>query len=663
MYDKRIRNDERPTFPKRAVVTGGMPYGNKALHFGHIGGVFIQADVFARFLKDRIGKDNVIFVSGTDCYGSPILEGYRKAQAEGHEGTMEDYVNGNHLNQKKTLEDYQVGLSLFGASAFGAAREVHEETSAEIFKTLYRNGRVVKMTTPQFYDEENGVFLNGRQVTGRCPVEGCTSEKAYADECSLGHQYMPSELLEPVSELSGKKPTFRDVTNWYFQLDDYREAMTEYVDSLRRNTNTRKYQLNVVQEFLKKPFIYVQRKYIDDLAALEASFPEHETVDEEKKPSITFIFENLCDRDEGKRVLDEKGVHYRAGKTLVPFRLSGNTEWGVKVPELDGEKNLTFWVWPESLWAPISFVKTYLKEKGHSAEEWVQWWDSEDSAVYQFIGEDNVYFYAIAEMGLLAALKSAKSENPNMQSLHLPHIIANRHVLFMDVKASSSSTVKPPMADELLTHYTAEQLRMHFLSLGLSSKSASFRPQPYMAEEERQGVDVVLKEGNLLTNVYNRLVRSCFYSIQKYTDGRIPSNDVTEKMLDVTRQKVYEYERHMYNHEFHRIAYVLDEYVREWNKYWVNNSKTADQNDDDALRRQILADCFYGVKVGAILLHPIAPAGCEMVGEYLNIGEELWNWDSILEPLSHYVGPLEEHEVLFLEPKVDFFKKHPSQYE
>ena len=70
--------DNRPYFPKRAVITGGMPYGNKQLHFGHVGGVFVFADTYARFLRDRIGKDNVIFVSGTDCYGSPIAESYRK---------------------------------------------------------------------------------------------------------------------------------------------------------------------------------------------------------------------------------------------------------------------------------------------------------------------------------------------------------------------------------------------------------------------------------------------------------------------------------------------------------------------------------------------------------------------------------------------------------
>ena len=114
MSEENIRKrteSERPHFPKRAVVTAGMPYGNKSLHFGHIGGVFIHADVFARFLRDRIGKENVIFVSGTDCYGSPILESYRKlCEEQGYKGTIEDYVTENHNKQKKTLDDYEIGL-------------------------------------------------------------------------------------------------------------------------------------------------------------------------------------------------------------------------------------------------------------------------------------------------------------------------------------------------------------------------------------------------------------------------------------------------------------------------------------------------------------------------------------------------------------------------
>ena len=142
MINKRLKRDERPVFPKRAVITAGMPYGNKNLHFGHVGGMFVHADIFARFLRDRIGKENVIFVSGTDCYGSPILESYRKLKEEGYTKTMEEYVLDNHLSQKKTLENYGISLNLFAASALGRSGEIHQEFSAEVFEKLYNNGYI-----------------------------------------------------------------------------------------------------------------------------------------------------------------------------------------------------------------------------------------------------------------------------------------------------------------------------------------------------------------------------------------------------------------------------------------------------------------------------------------------------------------------------------------
>ncbi len=661
MINKRIRNDERPIFPKRAVITGGMPYGNKTLHFGHVGGMFVHADTFARFLRDRIGKDNVLFVSGTDCYGSPIVEAYRKLVDSGYEGSMEEYVMSNHEKQKKTLQDFEISLDLFGASAFGETGKMHKKVSKEVFETLYDNGHLVKLSTPQFYDPIKKTFVNGRQVVGKCPIEGCCSEKGYADECDLGHQYSPSELIDPISTLSGVKPEIKPVTNWYFTLDECMDSLSERMQFLTRNTNTRKFEIKAMEEFLKAPCMYVQKKQIEDLESLEKEFPEHETVNEEKKPSVTFIFNNLDGRDKARDVLDSKGIHYRTGKTLVPFRLSGNIEWGVPVPEKDDVKDLTFWVWPESLWAPISFTRTYLEEKGLPEDEWKKWWQDEDAMVYQFIGQDNIYFYGLAEMGIFAGLNHKKGEAVNMETEVLPHIVANNHILFMDKKASSSSAIKPPMADELLNFYSPEQLRMHFLSLGLASKSVGFKPQVYLPKEEQVGVDPVLKEGNLLTNVFNRLVRSCFYSTQQYYGGIMPVGEVNEKITTICHDAILEYERYMYNHEFHRVTYVLDSLIRDINKHWVNNIKVAEKNEDDALRKQILIDCFYGVKVITTLLHPIAPTGCEMVQEYLRVDDRIFDWEYIFDPIT--VLTEEKHELKFLEPKVDFYKKPACQFE
>ena len=655
MISKRLERNERPVFPQKAVITAGMPYGNKNLHFGHVGGMFVHADIFARFLRDRIGKENVIFISGTDCYGSPILESYRKLKEDGYENSIEDYVRENHLSQKETLDTYNISLNIFGASAIGRSGEVHKEVSEEIFNALFENGYIKKISALQFYDEDKNTFLNGRQVVGKCPIAGCNSDKAYAEECSLGHQYMASELINPVSTLSGKKPILKSVDNWYFTLEDSMDIMKKLNEFLKRSTNRRKYELKAIDEFLKKPLIYVPRKYIDDLVELEAKLPNHEVIDEEKKSSITFVFEHLEDRDKAKEVLESLSINYTSGKTLVPFRLSGNISWGVPVPDKDDLKDLTFWVWPESLWAPISFLKTYLESKGENPEEWSNWWESEESMVYQFIGEDNIYFYSIAEMAMFIGLRLAKGEKVDVSKLNLPHIVSNKHILFMDKKASSSSEIKPPMADELLKYYTKDQLRMHFMSLGLSSKSVGFKPQVYMKEEEKVGVDPVLKEGNLLTNVFNRLIRSCFYTLQSLNKN-ITTVEVSQKIKDLAEKAVFEYERHMYNQDFHRIAYVLDEYIREMNKYWTNNIK------DDELKIQVVADCLYACKVIAILIHPIAPEGCEMFKEYLNIDDEIWNWDNIFEPINFYFKDGENHNFKFLEPKIDFFKKMEYQY-
>ena len=640
----------RPVFPKRAVVTAGMPYGNKELHFGHIGGVFVHADTFARFLRDRIGAENVIFVSGTDCYGSPILEGYRKAKESGaFDGTIEDYVKRNHVAQKETLDKYEISLNLFGASALGRAGEIHKEVSAEVFEGLYEKGTLEKLSTPQFFDPKFKCLLNGRQVIGKCPIQGCQSEKAYADECDLGHQYMPTELIDPHSTLSGLTPELVDVTNWYYKLEDCIPMIQAYVDDLRANSNARKYMLTTIEEFLKPPYIYVQKKFVEDLDALRAKFPAHDIIDDNKN-SYTFVFKNLDDRDAARKVLEGLSINYRTGKTLVPFRLSGNIEWGVPFPEKEGLKDLTFWVWPESLWAPISFSKTYLESKGFDKDEWKKYWNDDDATVYQFIGQDNISFYGIAQQAMWESLGLKKT-----------FLVPNNHILFMNKKASSSGSIKPPMAKDLLDFYTAEQMRMHFLSLGLANKSVSFDPQAYLPEEERNGADPVLKDGNLLTNVFNKIIRTCFYTLQKDFDGKLPDKPVSESVIAEAKDAILTYEQNMYDHQFHKITYVLDTLIRNMNKNLVNTLRTAEAAGDMDAKAQVLADSFYGVRVATALLHPIAPSGCEKIREYLNVSEKIYDWNYIFSSLTDLFEDGTDHTFKFLEPRVDFFKMHETQ--
>ncbi len=659
--DERLKRmiDARKPAPKRAVITGGMPYGNKDLHYGHVLGMFLYADFMARFLRDRIGSDNVVFVSGTDCYGSPSMETYRKLQERGYKGTMQDMVMEYHLRHKEDLKKFDISLDFFGASAVGDAVENHRETSEEIFNKLYDNGYLKKMSTLQFYDEEKGVFLNGRQVIGKCPYENCNSEKGYADECDLGHQYQPKELIDPVSTLSGKRPVLKEIGNWYFDLPRCLDLMNEWVERLGK-TEARPFFLKEVKEFFKKPEIYIKK---DQLAAYEEiSFllPTHELREEKSKASFVLVFNKLEDREFACESLSENQIRYRTGKTLTPFRLSGNISWGVPVPDKDDLKDLTFYVWPESLWAPISFTKTCLDKKGLPKDAWKDYWCSKDSYIYQILGEDNMYFYGPVQHAMWLC---TQGENPTLDipegELNMSHLIVNKHSLFLGNKASSSGSVKPPKPDDLLKYYSVEQLRMHFLGLSVGNTSSSFTPKPFDPDAKPDDVDPVTKDGNLLTNVYNRVLRTLFYTWQSKFDGVVPVREISEQIEKDATMTVLKYEKLMFDNKFHMVMYELDNYIRNINKYWVANIKSCEEDKEKLA--QLIADTLYMCKVAMVLLHPVAPTNIEKLAEDLKVSKDIFSWDTITEPIYNFVGDKDNYRPKFIEARYDFFSKPACQ--
>ena len=247
--------------------------------------------------------------------------------------------------------------------------------------------------------------------------------------------------------------------------------------------------------------------------------------------------------------------------------------------------------------------------------------------------------------------------HPQKGDLQLSTLVANYHILFLDKKASSSGTVKPPMAADLLNYYTAEQLRAHFISLALGNKSVSFMPAPLNPDAKENEPDPVLAQGNLFTNVLNRLVRGCFYTCQKYFDGVLPYGEVSEDVKQAAEKTILNYENHMYRFELHQIINDLDSYIRNASKYWSKNS------NDEANIKQTLIDAFYMVRVATVLSHPVVPSGSEKTCEYLNIDKDkFFSWDHIFETIYDLVDDKENHKLVELKEKEDFYYKHPSQF-
>lgn len=652
----------RPYCPKKAVITSGMPYGNKLLHYGHVG-MTVRADFFARFMRDRIGKENVVFVSGTDCYGSPAYESFRALKEKGLlEGkTIEDYVEGNHLKQKEIFEKFEVGFNLFSASAFGRAGEIHKEVSREFIEKLNENGMVSKRTSWQFFDKKHGCLLNGRQVVGKCPVEGCQSEKGYADECDLGHQYLPQDLIDPVSSLSGEKPELVKIENLYFKLEECGEILNEWIASIERRSDTPSFMVKEIKEFFKKPEVYIKREFFEKFAEIKDKLPKFVELERnEKAPSMTIVFNKLEDREKACEILAANGIRYRTGKTLTPFRLTGDIAWGVPCPEIQGLKNQTFYVWPESLWAPITFTKTYLESKGFDKDEWKKFWCNPEAEVYQFMGEDNLYFYGPAQQAMFLSLQGKKPTLKSENTLQVTRICPIKSILYMNAKASSSGSINPPMAEEFLNFYTPEQFRMHFLVMNLANNNVSLSPKVFDPHAEAEAIDPMVKEGNLLTNVYNRILRTLFYSTQNNFDGILPKVKIDEKIMADCNKIILDVERFMFDKKFHQVYNVLDVFVRNINKYWVKEIANA---DDKAKLESLTANTAQMIFVANALLHPIAPSGCENVAEYMGFdNEKCFDWKYIFGEF-YSVLKSDERKLKTLYEKEDFFKRHKVQLE
>lgn len=199
------------------MITAALPYANGPVHIGHLAGVYIPADVYARFQR-RSGKD-VAFICGSDEHGIPITI---RAKKEGV--TPQDIVDKYHGIIKKSFAD--LGISFDEYSRTTSPK--HYETSQDFFKVLYEKGKFTEEVSEQYFDEQAGEFLADRYIVGTCP--NCGNENAYGDQCEkCGSTLSPSELINPKSMLSGNVPILKETKNWYLPLNEYEDFLNEWI--------------------------------------------------------------------------------------------------------------------------------------------------------------------------------------------------------------------------------------------------------------------------------------------------------------------------------------------------------------------------------------------------------------------------------------------------
>jgi len=202
---------------KRTLITAALPYANGPVHIGHLAGVYIPSDIYARYL--RLKGEEVLFVCGSDEHGVPVTI---KAKKEGI--TPQDVVDRYDAIIRKSFADFGITFDTYGRTT----SQTHREHASAIFRTIYDKGGFIEEESEQYYDPEAKQFLADRYITGTCPR--CQHEHAYGDQCEhCGSTLNPTDLIHPKSAISGATPELRKTKHWYLPLDKHEAFLREWI--------------------------------------------------------------------------------------------------------------------------------------------------------------------------------------------------------------------------------------------------------------------------------------------------------------------------------------------------------------------------------------------------------------------------------------------------
>lgn len=312
---------------KRYTITSALPYANGPLHIGHIAGAYLPADIFVRYL--RLKEKEVVYVCGSDEHGAAITLQAKK------EGTTPQAIIDKYHNQiKDTFEKFGISFDIYHRTS----EKIHYETAQEFFTKLHEKGEFIEKESEQYYDEEYHQFLADRYITGICPK--CNHDAAYGDQCEqCGSSLAPTELINPVSILSGKKPILRKTTHWFLPLGKYQPWLEEWLVKGKKG--------------IWKSNVYGQ--------------------------CSSWLKEGL-----------------------LPRAMTRDLDWGIDVP-LKHTKGKKLYVWLDAPLGYISATKQWAKNHGKNWEDYWKRHDNpaDDSCLIHFIGKDNIVFHCIINPAIL----------------------------------------------------------------------------------------------------------------------------------------------------------------------------------------------------------------------------------------------------------------------
>ena len=607
--------------PRRALVTAGMPYANGPLHLGHLAGALLPPDIYARYLGMLIGRENVLFVCGTDDHGSTS-----EVAAIAAGVPTRQFIDGLHAQQKVTIDRYAIGLDVYSGTSRPECFPVHKEVCQDFLRKLHGNGLLQKRTTRQWFDPKMQRFLPDRLVRGTCPNPKCGYDSAYSDECDrCGHQHDPTQLINPRSTLTDAVPEMRDTTHWWLDMWSVSETLRVWLEGKRKT-----WRPSVIADVLDKvlPSLRFDGEHEARYKELKATLPAHKSKYAPGK-KVVLQFGNKADLAAGQAALAAAGIASVAVDEWAHRSITRDIAWGVPVPDIDPDlAGKTLYVWPDSLIAPISFSQVALTQKGLDPATHVDYWRDPRARVVQFLGQDNVFFYVLMQGAMWLGTQADPHRLPVAGELQLTDVVGSFHLLAGGDKMSKSRG-NFYSGDQLLEKgYAPDQLRYYLALLGLADKSSDFE---FAKLDERN---------KFLAGPMNAAFERPISAAHSKFEGRVPEGVLLDNVVADTVRMVQRYVKSMERADFPNLLFEIENYARTVNSLFAQYKPHDDRHPEES-RRNGLYSAFYVRKNLMIMLYPFVPATMERLRESLRLPADVFRIDELGVPIpaGHALGP------------------------
>jgi len=555
---------------KKVLIGVAWPYVNGDIHVGHLGGYLLPADIVARF--HRLKGDDVLMVSGSDCYGTPIT-----VEADKKGLKPEEVVEMYHKKDLELFKMYGLDYNLYTKTT----TQKHKEVVHEVFLKLLDNGYIEKGVMQQYYAIDDNQFLPDRYVEGTCPY--CNAGNQRSDQCeSCGRWLKDGELIDPVSKLTGSKVTLKDTEHYFLNFEKLESQLREYLDANKENW--KKWVWNEANGWLKEG---LQRRAIT----------------RDMDWSIDLPIEEIKKRDESKQLKDFTGKHIYVWFEAVIGYLSATRAWC----EMEEGTSDTI----------------FKRDEGQS-RNWEDWWKSSNSVIYNFMGQDNLVFHALMWPGQLKGLNDG---------YQLPKFVVVNKFLNYEGKKFSKSRNWTIDSRVIAEKYGVDLVRYYIAKNLPENKEGNFTWEDFVASVNNE---LVANLGNLVNRTLTFIKNKFDGEIEVgelLIDSALSTDVTFAKVAGYLSGEAESLEKSEFQNG-PWIVKALDEIMelsRKGNVYFDQKEVWQLIKSDENEAKIILMNLVNLIRNLGVMINPFLPETSNKIMEMLNleevstkVGENVW---------------------------------------